>query len=247
MRSIRLSCCCLVFLSSVAMAQATFANSPSAAPSVSAQSSAVRLTPTNVNFGTQRLGKSNQGVLINVMNTGNSDVTISSIKITGVNRGDFSENNLCSSPLPPGGLCTVTVQFNPTAIGKRTATLTVSDNAPPSPQTASLQGTGTEAQLSAASLFFGDQPVGTASSPMTVILTNIGSTAMSISSISVTGLNAADFAQTNTCGASMAAGASCFITATFTPSATGVRSASISISDNGGGSPQQLLMSGTGT
>jgi hypothetical protein len=61
------------------------------------------------------------------------------------------------------------------------------------------------------------------------------------------GGQAADFSQTNTCGNSVAGGASCFITVTFKPSATGTRSAAVSVSDNGGGSPQKVSVSGVGT
>jgi hypothetical protein len=43
------------------------------------------------------------------------------------------------------------------------------------------------------------------------------------------------------------AGASCTITVTFTPSADGKRTANASVSDNGGGSPQTVALSGTGT
>jgi len=56
-----------------------------------------------------------------------------------------------------------------------------------------------------------------------------------------------DFTQTNTCGSQLPAGASCTIAVTFPPTKTGVRSAQVSISDDGGGSPQNVLLSGTGT
>src|ERR1700730_3185689 len=192
----------VAFLSAAAVAQATLADN------TGPESSTVRLSPSSVNFGTQPVGKGGvmQGVLINLTNTGNSAVTIFAIRITGADSGDFFEENLCPSTLPAGGVCTITVGVNPTAIGPRIAALSVSDNAPPSPQTVSLKGTGTDAQLSTVSLRFGNQPVGTTSNPMTVTLTNVGSTSMSISRISVAGLNAADFAETNTCGTSLEAG-----------------------------------------
>ena len=78
-------------------------------------------------------------------------------------------------------------------------------------------------------------------------MTNKGSTAVSITSISITGNNSGDFAQTNSCGLSLAAGASCFNNVTFTPLAKGTRKANASVSDNGGGSPQRVALSGTGT
>jgi len=96
-------------------------------------------------------------------------------------------------------------------------------------------------------LSFGDQPVGTSSTPQNVTLKNVGSTQLNFKSISITGTNAGDFSQTNTCGASIAGGASCAITVTFKPAATGTRRAAVSISDDGGGSPQKVFLTGEGS
>jgi hypothetical protein len=68
-----------------------------------------------------------------------------------------------------------------------------------------------------------------------------------ITSITITGTHGADFAQTNTCGTSLASGASCKVVVTFMPSAKGKRTASVAITDDGGGSPQTVSLSGTGT
>jgi hypothetical protein len=97
------------------------------------------------------------------------------------------------------------------------------------------------------SVNFGTQPVGTTSLARKVTLTNKGSVAVSISKVSITGTDSGDFAETNTCGSSVAAGASCFINVTFTPAAKGKRTANVSVTDNGGGSPQTVALTGTGT
>ena len=78
-------------------------------------------------------------------------------------------------------------------------------------------------------------------------MTNVGTTTLTINGISLTGTNAGDFSQTHTCGGTLGAKASCTISVTFHPSATGTRNADVSISDNGGGSPQKVPLSGTGT
>ena len=116
-----------------------------------------------------------------------------------------------------------------------------------SPQKVPLMGTGTVVQLSPTSLNFGSIKVGQTSSPKTITLKNLGTTTLSITSIAITGTNSGDFKQTNTCGGSVGAGGSCSISVTFTPSATGSRTASVSVTDNGGGSPQTAALSGTGT
>ena len=101
------------------------------------------------------------------------------------------------------------------------------------------------------SLNFGHQQVNTTSAVRTITLTNSGDAALTIYSISRSGPNRGDFAQSNTCPSSsstlLAAGASCFINVTFTPTATGSRSASVAITDNASGSPQSVALSGSGT
>jgi hypothetical protein len=69
---------------------------------------------------------------------------------------------------------------------------------------------------------------------------------LNINSISITGLNASDFAQSNTCGAAVAAGGTCTINVTFNPSVSGIRFAAVSIADNANGSPQLVSLTGSG-
>ena len=146
-----------------------------------------------------------------------------------------------------GVSCTISVTFKPEAKGTLTGSVSVTDNAPGSPQTLPLTGTGTYVQLSPTSVSFGTQPLRTTSLPRKIILTNKGSATVGIAKISIAGADPGEFAQTNTCGKSVASGASCFITVTFTPTATGKRTAAIAVSDNGGGTPQTAPLSGTGT
>jgi hypothetical protein len=77
-----------------------------------------------------------------VKNTGNNTLTISSIAISGTNATDFSQTNNCPSSLPPGAHCNISVNFSPTGFGTRTASLNVSGNASNGPQMASLTGAG---------------------------------------------------------------------------------------------------------
>jgi len=76
-----------------------------------------------------------------------------------------------------------------------------------------------------------------------VTLTNTGTAALTISGIS----SAGDYAQSNTCGTGVAVGGNCTIQVTFTPTTTGSRSGSVSITDNAAGSPQQITLTGNGT
>jgi hypothetical protein len=104
----------------------------------------------------------------------------------------------------------------------------------------------TTVTLAPQTLTFPVQATGTTSPAQTVTLTNTGTATLTISGISITGSNAGDFAETNTCGASQAAGASCLISVTYSPTAMGNRTAAISVSDNATGSPQMVSLTGAG-
>jgi Phosphoesterase family/Abnormal spindle-like microcephaly-assoc'd, ASPM-SPD-2-Hydin len=99
------------------------------------------------------------------------------------------------------------------------------------------------AGVSPMSLTFGGQTVGSASAAQTVTLSNTGSVALTITSIAGSG----DFAETNTCGSFLAAGGNCTISVTFTPTASGTRTGTLSITDNASGSPQSVSLTGTGS
>jgi hypothetical protein len=79
-----------------------------------------------------------------------------------------------------------------------------------------------------------------------VTLQNTGTALLTISGISVTGAQASNFVETNTCGSSLAAAGSCTITVTFAPTVAGAQSATLQVADNAAGSPQTVPLSGTG-
>lgn len=101
---------------------------------------------------------------------------------------------------------------------------------------------GPVVNLSAPSLSFGNQLLGSTSATQSVTLTNTGNATLNITSIAASG----DFSQTNTCGTSVNAGANCSINVTFTPSVVGSRSGTITITDNAPTSPQTINLSGAG-
>ena len=98
----------------------------------------------------------------------------------------------------------------------------------------------------AGTLTFAPQNQGTTSASQNVNIFNSGSTAVSITGVQVTGSAAGDYAATNGCGSSVAANSHCTIGITFSPTATGTRTASLAISDSATGSPQTVSLTGTG-
>jgi phospholipase C len=207
----------------------------------------VTLSPSSLSFGSQTVGTVSPSQAITLTNSGTGPLRIKSI--TASAQYNLSQN--CGSGLKAGQSCTLTVSFAPTATGTITGTVSVTDNASGSPQTASLSGTGVSGApavtFTPTSLSFPTQLIYTTSATQNVTLTNTGTGTLNISSISVSGTNTKDFAQTNTCGATVAAGASCTLSVTFTPLGKDTRTASISVSDDAGGSPQTVGLSGVGT
>jgi len=102
------------------------------------------------------------------------------------------------------------------------------------------------ATLSASNLAFTPQVVDSIGTTQTIRLTNYGNSTLAIASIAATGTNATDFAVTTTCGILLAAGMHCSISATFTATSSGIRIASIAITDSASGSPQSVDLRGTG-
>lgn len=102
------------------------------------------------------------------------------------------------------------------------------------------------ASLSTATLTYASQSVGTPTSSQPVTLNSTGTAALVLSGITITGTNAADFTQTNNCGTSVNAGASCAINVTFTPAAAGSRTATLTVTDNASPSTQTVTLTGTG-
>lgn len=204
---------------------------------------AVTLAPTSLVFPTQLVGTASTPQNVTLTNTGAALLSITSIATTG----DFSQTNNCGSTVAVGASCTITVTFRPTTVNTRTGTVAVTDNAPASPQIVSLTGTGTYVSWTPASLNFGTVAVGTSSAPQAITFTNNATTALTIKSIVITGVDNKDFTETNNCGTSLPRKSSCTINVTFTPTATGLRTADVTASDFlGGNTTQNVPLSGTG-
>jgi HYDIN/CFA65/VesB-like, Ig-like domain len=212
-----------------------------------ARQTLVSVTPANLGFSLHTVGTTSAAKKVTLTNNNTGSLRIRKIYIGGRDHGDFREMNDCGATLAAGVSCTISVTFGPTAKYSRIAALAISDSDPASPQAIALTGTATVVSLSKAKLSFANQPVGTTSTPQSVTLKNVGSTPLNFTTIAITGTNAGDFSQTNTCGTSIAAGASCTITVTFGPAVIGIRNAAVSVSDDGGHSPQTITLSGNGT
>jgi hypothetical protein len=198
------------------------------------------LSTESLTFSSQIVNTVSETQTVTLTNTGSATLTISSV--TG--SAEFPERNGCGASLSPGSRCAISVAFKPRAGGLRSGSLTISDNAPGSPQTVALTGTGLFFELSASSLSFGTQTVGISAKPQTLTLTNLANIAGGLSAVRIVGANPSSFTQTNTCGPTVAGDGSCTITVIFTPKKTGSLAASVQV--EAGGVQLTAALSGTG-
>jgi Abnormal spindle-like microcephaly-assoc'd, ASPM-SPD-2-Hydin/HYDIN/CFA65/VesB-like, Ig-like domain/K319L-like, PKD domain len=207
--------------------------------------------PTSINFGNQNVGTPSSASPIVITNTGTGDLVISSLAKSGANTGDFT---VTSGTLPitvtPGNTTTLNVTFNPGSSGARSATLNITDNAAGSPHAIPLSGTGTTPGFSAnpTNVPFGNQNVNSTSAPVTITLSNPGTGNLTVSGLTMTGTNSGDFTVTSAAlPITVAPGGNTTVQVAFKPTATGLRSGTLSIATNAAGSPHSVSLTGTGT
>jgi hypothetical protein len=203
----------------------------------------IALSPTTIAFGNQTVGVKSAAMPVTVTNTGSAAITSLSVAMTGANTTSLQQTNNCPTSLAAAAKCTINVTFDPTGTGLRTASVTVTDSLGTQNVPATGTGIAPPISLSPASIAFGNETVGVPA-VKTVTAKNNGTSAISITSITVTGANTVSFQQTNNCGKSLGASDSCTISVTFKPTGTGARSASVTLVDSIG--TQNVPLTGTG-
>jgi hypothetical protein len=226
------------------------ANSPQTVALTGIGEVPVKLTPASANFGNVPQATASASKNFTLKNNQSSALSISSIRFTGANPGDFSETDTCDGSLAAKSSCTISVTFTPSLIGAESATLNVKSNAPAPYNTvaSSLIGTGiAQETVSPTTITYGPQKVGTTSSARNVTLKNNLSTPLTISGFAFSGADTNDFAvSTSTCGGSLAAKSSCTISVVFTPRANGTRTSTLNVNDSANNAPQTVALTGTG-
>jgi hypothetical protein len=201
------------------------------------------LAPLSLSFAPTQLGSSSATQQVTLTNSGDTTLTLISAQITS----GFAEASACGPMLIGHSSCIIAVAATPQVLGAYNGVLSVSDQF--RTQTVALSSTGTApagVSLSPiAGLTFAATGVGQSSAPQTVTLANQDASALAISGIAATG----DFsvpAATNACGSSVAPGGTCTFQVVFSPTAVGVRTGMVSVTDNAATSPQTLQLQGTG-
>ena len=223
-------------------------------PAAGTPAPAAKLTTATLAFPSQVIGTTSATMSATLTNSGTANLVLSAVALGGANPGDFTRAGSCAAPLTlaPAQSCTIDAAFKPGALGARSATVTLTHNASPNTSTVTLSGNGLSAPapaaaLSATTLSFGNQTVGTTSAARTVSISNTGTAALMVGTITTAGTNAGEFAATNCSNTSINPGASCTVSVTFTPSALSTRNATLTIPSNAAGSPHGVALTGNGT
>jgi Glycosyl hydrolases family 39 len=212
-------------------------------------SGSVTLDPASQNFGAVLLGDTSAKQKLTLLNRSLFPILISSVSTTEKDFAATSDCPLIPKTLGPTETCTVTVEFSPTAAGDRSAKVNVANSTSNLPATASVTGTGTVVppgvSLAPASLSWTNITVGQTSPPRNVTLTNLASSPLTISSISV---GTSYTVSSTTCPvspATLAGGASCTIAVAFKPASAGSDSDTLTVVDSDSSSPQKVALTGS--
>ncbi len=197
--------------------------------------------PTTLTFPAQQVQTASAAQTVTLTNTGTIAMVVKQVTLAG----DFAETDTCSVAVAVGASCSVQVTFTPTAVGSRTATLSIYVNIAGGQITVPLTGSGIPGGaivLLPTSMNFGSGLIGVTSTPaQNVTVSNTGGVAVELETPAATG----DFSITaNTCSASLAPNFGCTVSLTFTPTASGPRSGVFSIADSVG--TQTIPLSGVG-
>jgi hypothetical protein len=209
----------------------------------------ISVDATSLDFGGVKLGTSSAKT-VTVRNTGSDNVTLGSIVAS---QSQYTVSGGCGGTVlaKNGGSCAITVTFTPTTAGALSADLTIPyTGASDVSKVVSLTGTGTQPLLTftpSTGLTY-SIGIGDTTAPQTLSIKNNGDATMNISGITIAGTDAARFAiSSKTCGATLAAGATCTVSVTFTPNAAGVFNATVHVADDALDNPHDANLTGTAT
>src|SRR4029077_546314 len=202
-----------------------------------------------------------------IQNLGTASLTLNLATLSGANAADFSVITQPASTVAPGGTTSFQVRFNPSAVGTRSATLSVGNNdADENPYDFALQGTGVSSgpeinvlgngttiidgdtsPSGADHTDFGstDFPTGTVTRTFTI--QNLGTASLTLNLATLSGANAADFSVITQPATTVAPGGTTSFQVRFNPSAVGTRSATLSVGNNDADeNPYDFALQGTG-
>ncbi|MBI4467706.1 MAG: choice-of-anchor D domain-containing protein, partial [Acidobacteria bacterium] len=212
----------------------------------------IKVDPTLLDFGLQRINIESVPKPVSLRNDGHVNITVSSIQLAGSQIGQFVLSGLPSLPmmLSPGQSFTVNVAFKPTTVGSKTGSLLIASNDPTEPTVAvSLTGIGVapDIEVSPTSLAFGNQCLNTQSTAHPVTISNTGTAPLTITAS--TNSNEIDFILIGLLPLprTLAPGASVIVNSFFKPTTVGTKTGLLTIASDDPDEPTQTInLSGMG-
>jgi hypothetical protein len=195
----------------------------------------VSISPASLKFPSQVVSSTSPSQTVTLSNVGHTTLTVSSVAASG----GYSVANQCAS-VQAGSSCTIDVSFISGLIGTTAGALTIADSDPSSPQMVDLSGIAVSPlTMSPSSVNFGKVAIGTMSQSKTVTITSNGA-AIAIAA-------SGDYTQSNDCPATLSAGKSCTISASFAPTSSGTVTGALSVTSTASGFGFAAGLTGTGT
>jgi len=213
----------------------------------------ITVTPLALAFGDQLIASGATATqAVTITNDGTETLNITSVELTGADLADFNiESDTGEVALAPAATRTVTVEFDPTTAGAKTAALTVVSDDDDEPSVdVDLTGTGIDPDIGVApfNIAFTPQVVGAgAGAPRAVTITNLGTSDLSIADVSLTGPNAFEFGIFSDSGEpTLSPAASRTVMVHFDPTSTGFITAALTILSDDPDQPSvDVVLSGT--
>ncbi len=214
--------------------------------------------PGPLAFGDQNInGGPTAAIVVTVSNIGSADLTFTGaeIALTGADAGDFVLSaDSGENPLTPNATRTVQVAFDPSTVGLKSATLTITSNdADDATVEVALSGTGVDRQINVTGgpLAFGNQDLDdgpTAGMQVTITNTGVSDLSFTGSQVALTGIHPSQFSISADSGENpLTSGATRTVQVAFDPSSVGLKSASLTITSDDGIAPTvEVALSGTG-
>jgi hypothetical protein len=222
--------------------QVTIADSDPASPHIidlQASATGIRISSGTLRWNATAVGVTGDSQSVEVRNEGRTAIKVESVEASG----DFYQQNTCGTELIQHQSCSVTVWFQPTGAEERDGTLLIHDSDVTGMQQIFLTGVASPLDLFPVKMDFGNQAAESTSAPQTVTITNRGGANVNIAAINVSG----DFViPGKTCGDTVAAGKSCRVSISFSPTVSGVRTGALSIETEANGVPQKVTLNGKG-
>ena len=204
-------------------------------------------SPSSEAFGNVAVGATSAAKTVTFYNDLLTSITVSPISVAS----PYSISaTTCGTTLNASSNCTISLTVTPTALGNVAATsVSIASSAANSPVTVALTAAGVApTTVSPTTVAFGNVVQGQPSLAKTVTLYNNEATALTISSITPSTGVVVNGGAPTACGSSLAAGANCTISLTWTPAAVGaLTGGSLTISTNASNSPLVVPLTGAGT